>query len=68
MSLLQMAEEITRYIVEELGDHIKLILVYGSLARGEATEFSDLDIVVITDGTSYNGLSSYRNGHLRYGQ
>ncbi len=54
MSLLQMAEEIAGYIVEELGDHVKLILVYGSLARGEATEFSDLDMVVITDGASYN--------------
>ena len=54
MSLLQMAKEIAGYVVEELGDHVKLILVYGSLARGEATEFSDLDMVVITDGVSYH--------------
>jgi len=27
MSLLQMAEEIEGYVVEELGDHVKLILV-----------------------------------------
>ena len=54
MSLLQMAEEITEHVVEDLGDHVKLILVYGSMARGEATEFSDLDMVVITDGVSYH--------------
>lgn len=54
MSLLQMAEEIAGYAVEELGDHAKLILVYGSLARGEAAEFSDLDMVVITDGALYH--------------
>ncbi len=54
MSLLWMAEEIAGIIVEELDDRVKLILVYGSLARGEATEFSDLDMVVITDGISYS--------------
>jgi len=54
MSLLQMAEKIVGYVVEELGDHVKLILVYGSLARGEDTEFSDLDMVVITDGAPYH--------------
>ena len=52
--LLRMAKEIAEYVVEELGDHVKLILVYGSLARGEATEFSDLDMVVVTDGVSYH--------------
>lgn len=54
MPSLQMAEKIAEYVVEELGDHVKLILVYGSLARGEATEFSDLDMVVITDSISYS--------------
>lgn len=54
MSLLQMAKRIAGYIVEELGDHAKLILVYGSLARGEATELSDLDMVVVTDGVAYS--------------
>ncbi len=49
-----MAKEISGYVVRELGEHVKLILVYGSLARGENTEFSDLDMVVITDGVSYN--------------
>jgi len=54
MPSLQMAEKIAEYVVEELGDHVKLILVYGSLARGEATEFSDLDMVIITDSISYS--------------
>jgi len=54
MPSLQMAEKIAEYVVEELGDHVKLILVYGSSARGEATEFSDLDMMVITDSISYS--------------
>lgn len=53
MSLLQMAKEVAGYVVQELGDHANLIVAYGSLTRGEATEFSDLDILVITDGVTY---------------
>jgi len=53
MVLIQMAQKITRHIVEEIGDQAKLILVYGSIARDEATPFSDLDMLVITDIAPY---------------
>lgn len=53
MSLIEMAEKISRHVVEELGEQVRLIIVYGSTARGEATPFSDLDILVITADASY---------------
>ncbi|MBC7114615.1 MAG: uncharacterized protein PWR13_283 [Archaeoglobi archaeon] len=42
-------EEFANRAVEELGDRIDAIILYGSLARGEADENSDIDILVITD-------------------
>lgn len=53
MSLIEMAQKISRHVVEELGDQARLVIVYGSTARGEATPFSDLDILVITTDASY---------------
>lgn len=53
MSLLEMAQEISEYVVKDLDEQAKLILAYGSGARGEATQFSDLDMLVITESASY---------------
>ena len=49
--LLEQAREIAKAIVEETTD-IDLILVYGSLARGTAGVFSDIDLLVISDKVS----------------
>ena len=57
MSLLEMAQEISEYVVKDLGDQVKLTLPYGSAARGEVTQFSDLDILVITYSASYQRAS-----------
>ncbi len=35
------------------GDKIDHIILFGSLARGEATEESDIDILVITSGNRF---------------
>jgi len=35
-------------LVEELGDKIESIVLYGSVARNEAQEDSDIDILVVT--------------------
>ncbi len=35
------------------GDKIEKIILFGSLARGEATEESDIDILVITSGNRF---------------
>ncbi len=34
-------------VVKELGDRINAIIVYGSVARGEAGEESDIDVLIV---------------------
>jgi len=34
-------------VVKELGDRIESIVVYGSVARGEAREDSDIDVLIV---------------------
>lgn len=41
--------EVKNLLEMEYGDKIKKIIVYGSYARGEATDDSDLDIAIVTD-------------------
>jgi len=41
-------------VVRELGDRIYVIVVYGSVARGEAKEDSDIDVLIVG-----------RNGEIR---
>ncbi|MFX1536601.1 MAG: nucleotidyltransferase family protein [Promethearchaeota archaeon] len=43
------ADEIKKFLIREYGNGIKQVLVYGSFARGEATENSDIDMAVIID-------------------
>ena len=40
---------IKRFLIDTYGDNIKQVVVYGSFARGEATEASDIDMAVIID-------------------
>lgn len=44
-----LAIEIKRFLIDKYGDDIKQVIVYGSFARGEATEASDIDMMVIID-------------------
>jgi|ETN01SMinimDraft_4_1059930.scaffolds.fasta_scaffold688612_1 predicted nucleotidyltransferase len=39
-------------LLTELRDRIHSIVLFGSVARGEATGDSDIDVLVITDGRS----------------
>lgn len=41
--------EIKDLLEREFGDGIKRVIVYGSYARGEATNDSDLDIAIVID-------------------
>ena len=41
--------ELKKTIREILGDHLKQIILFGSYARHEANEESDIDIMVLTD-------------------
>ena len=44
-----LANEIKRFLIDKYGGSIKQVIVYGSFARGEATEASDIDMAVILD-------------------
>lgn len=50
-------------LVEELGDRIDAIILYGSVARKEANENSDIDILIVTrddDKRLYDTISKIR--------
>lgn len=42
-------EAFAESIYDELGGHVHEIILYGSTARGEATERSDVDILVVLE-------------------
>lgn len=48
------AEELARRVASELGDQVDAIVLYGSVARGDASEDSDIDILVI--GSNENAM------------
>lgn len=45
---------------EILGDHLKKIILYGSYARGDYNESSDIDIMILVD-LNGNNLDKARN-------
>ncbi len=59
----QAIQELRDRLVKELGDKINSLILYGSAARGEAGEESDIDILVITrddDRRVYDQISGIR--------
>jgi len=48
-SVEQELAELKKTIREILGDHLKQIILFGSYARHEANDESDIDIMVLTD-------------------
>ncbi|MCL4391680.1 MAG: nucleotidyltransferase domain-containing protein [Candidatus Parvarchaeota archaeon] len=51
----EIAQEFTKRAVARLGGKITAILLYGSVSRGEANKYSDIDLLV---------LSNYANSPL----
>jgi len=54
---------LTERLVEELGDEIESIVLYGSVARNEAHEDSDVDILIVTRNDNrklYDRISKIR--------
>ena len=45
---------------EILGDHVKKVIVYGSYARGDYNEGSDIDIMILTD-LKEDEIAKYRD-------
>ncbi len=44
-----LVNKIKKKLMEIYGDKIKQVIVYGSYARGEETEDSDIDILIVID-------------------
>lgn len=45
----QIINEFTNKVTKLLGNHLKQIILYGSYARGDFNENSDIDIMILTD-------------------
>ena len=50
---LAIAQKFTEKLKKELGDFLLSVVVFGSTVRREATERSDIDVLVITDDASF---------------
>ena len=44
------AEEFSRWIIEELGDQLDVVVLFGSVAKDAANEDSDIGILVVSTG------------------
>ena len=53
-------QEFVNKVQGALGDHLKKIILYGSYARGDYNENSDVDIMILTDFNDKE-LSDYRD-------
>ena len=49
--LKKILQEMAELLKQVYGDRLKTIILYGSVARGTQTEESDVDIMVLIDGT-----------------
>lgn len=45
-----LADEFARYLKAKYGDRIVQIVLFGSVARGDAREDSDVDLLVVAEG------------------
>ena len=45
----RLVDQVKAFLHERYGAAIKRVILYGSHARGEATEDSDVDVLVLTD-------------------
>ena len=44
-------QELSERMLEIYGDRLKTVILYGSVARGTDTEGSDVDVMVLIDGS-----------------
>ena len=48
-NIRKILEQFTQGVTEILGDRLKRIILYGSYARGDFNDSSDIDIMILTD-------------------
>ena len=49
--IIQLVRRIKNYLIERYGEKVRDVILYGSYARGQFTENSDIDILVLVDDT-----------------
>jgi len=47
--ITKLVNRIKNYLLQEYGDKIKNVILYGSQARGSAAKHSDIDVIVLVD-------------------
>ena len=60
MDIIKWTDEFMKALQNTFGERIWFVGLQGSYARGEATESSDIDIMVVIDALSVNDLTAYR--------
>ncbi|MBO5413108.1 MAG: nucleotidyltransferase domain-containing protein [Clostridia bacterium] len=67
INISNVIDEFVKGVNEILGDRVKKIILYGSYARGDYNESSDIDIMILTDLTD-DEIVEYRTeiSHLAY--
>jgi type I restriction enzyme S subunit len=61
---LQLVREFRDRLAEVYGERLKGVYLYGSYARGEATDDSDIDVAVVLEGPLNPYLESERTSEL----
>ncbi|RLA92208.1 MAG: hypothetical protein DRG69_09170 [Deltaproteobacteria bacterium] len=61
ISRSEVARKLSEIISRKYGDNIYLVALYGSVARGEEGEYSDIDLYVVTQNISKRRYFAYRN-------
>lgn len=56
--------ELRRYLAELYGERLVYVVLFGSQARGDAVEGSDIDLLIVLNGHVYPGLEIDRTGNF----
>lgn len=59
-SINNIINEFTKKVRDLLGDRVKKIILYGSYARGDYKNNSDIDIMILTD-LNFDEIEKYRD-------
>ncbi|RKZ19893.1 nucleotidyltransferase domain-containing protein [bacterium] len=49
--IIPLVSQVKEFLIKKYGKHIRKVILYGSHVRGEVTEDSDIDLLVLVDDT-----------------